>query len=73
LSLPWSIIFVGIFIAIVLQFLGLPIMTVALGFYLPMGTVTIITVGALINAVIKRVNKNDAEQLEAKEEKGTII
>jgi uncharacterized oligopeptide transporter (OPT) family protein len=45
-------------------------MTVALGFYLPMGTVTIITVGALINTVFKRVNKDDAEQLEAKEEKG---
>jgi putative OPT family oligopeptide transporter len=72
-NLPWTIIFIGVFIAVVLQFLGVPIMTVALGFYLPMGTVTIITIGALINAVVKRVNKNDPEQLEAKEGKGTIF
>ena len=72
-NLPWTIIFIGVFIAVVLQFLGVPIMTVALGFYLPMGTVTIITVGALISAVVKRVNKNDPEQLDAKEEKGTIF
>ena len=72
-NLPWAIIFIGVFMAVVMHFLGVPIMTVAIGFYLPMGTVTIIAVGALINAVVKRINKNDAEQLEAKEEKGTIF
>ena len=72
-NLPWTIIFIGVFIAVVLQFLGVSIMTVALGFYLPMGTVTIIAVGAVINEIVKRVNKNDPQQLDAKEEKGTIF
>jgi len=72
-NLPWTIIFIGVFIAVVLQFLGVPIMTVALGFYLPMGTVTIITIGAVLNSVVKLMNKKDPDQLEAKEEKGTIF
>ena len=72
-NLPWTIIFIGVFIAIVLQFLGVSIMTVALGFYLPMGTVTIIAVGAVISEIVKRMNKNDPQQLDAKQEKGTIF
>ena len=72
-NLPWTIIFIGVFIAVVLQFLGVPIMTVALGFYLPMGTVTIIAVGAVINEIVKQANKKDSQQLDAKLEKGTIF
>ncbi|MFV0288431.1 MAG: OPT family oligopeptide transporter [Mycoplasmatales bacterium] len=72
-NLPWAIIFVGMFMALVLLFLDLPIMTVALGFYLPMGTVTAILIGALVKYFIEKMNKKDQEQVDQKLEKGTIF
>ncbi len=72
-NLPWTIIFVGIFLAIVLFLLDLPIMTVALGFYLPMGTVSIVFLGGLLRWMIDRRNANKPAVLEAKVERGTIF
>lgn len=61
-DLPWVMIFIGVFMAIVLQFLNLPIMTVAIGFYLPISTTSIILVGALIRVFIEKMTKNDVER-----------
>ena len=61
-KLPWVMIIVGVFIATVLYFLNLPIMTVAIGFYLPIATTSIILVGALIRVAIERGAKNDTEK-----------
>lgn len=72
-SLPWTIIFVGIFLALVLFILDLPIMTVALGFYLPMGTVSIVFFGGLLRWLIDKRNASKPEVLEAKVERGTIF
>ena len=53
-NLPWVMIIVGVFMAIVLHFLNLSIMTVAIGFYLPISTTSIILVGALVREFIER-------------------
>mgnify|MGYP004470689663 CR=1 FL=1 len=47
-ELPWIMIIIGIVLAIACGLLRLPIMTVALGFYLPMATTSVILVGALL-------------------------
>lgn len=72
-SLPWTIIFVGIFLAIVLFMLDLPIMTFAIGFYLPLGTVSIVFIGGLLRYILDKKNASNPEQLEAKVEKGTVF
>lgn len=72
-NLPWTIIFVGIFLAIVIFLLDLPVMTVALGFYLPMGTVSIVFFGGLLRYIIDKRNSKDEAVLERKVEKGTIF
>lgn len=72
-SLPGEIIFVGIFMAIVLFLLDLPIMTVAIGFYLPLGTVSIVFFGGLIRYLVDRKNKDNKEVLDKKVERGTIF
>lgn len=72
-NLPWTIIFVGIFLALVLFLLDLPIMTVALGFYLPMGTVSVVFFGGLLRWMIDRRNANRPAVLEAQVERGTIF
>ncbi|MEG1131263.1 MAG: oligopeptide transporter, OPT family [Romboutsia sp.] len=61
-ELPWVMIIVGVFMAIVLYLLNLPIMTVAIGFYLPVATTSIILVGALIRVLVEKTSKNDKEK-----------
>ncbi|MCU9809771.1 MAG: OPT family oligopeptide transporter [Paraclostridium dentum] len=61
-QLPWVMIIVGVFMAIVLYFLGLPIMTVAIGFYLPIATTSIILVGALIRVFVEKTSKSEQEK-----------
>ncbi len=71
-QLPWVMIIVGVFMAIVLYFLGLPIMTVAIGFYLPIATTSIILVGALIRVFIEKTAKGEKEK-EAKVANGISL
>lgn len=72
-SLPWTIIFVGLFISLILYMLRLPIMSVAIGFYLPIGTVTIIFIGGLVRVAVNYLNKKDQRKLEKKIDRGTIF
>ncbi len=71
-NLPWTIIFVGAFMAFVLFMLDLPIMTIAIGFYLPMGTVTIILFGALLRVLIQKLYSDEKER-ETRENNGIIL
>jgi len=61
-ELPWHMIIVGVIIGIVLFLLKLPIMTIAIGFYLPIATTAIILVGALIRVLIEKLCKSEAEK-----------
>ncbi|RDY27408.1 oligopeptide transporter, OPT family [Romboutsia weinsteinii] len=61
-KLPWVMIIVGVFMAIVLYFLNLPIMTVAIGFYLPIATTSIILAGALIRVFVEKTSKSDKDK-----------
>ncbi|MDU3336310.1 OPT family oligopeptide transporter [Paraclostridium bifermentans] len=61
-QLPWVMIIVGVFMAIVLYFLDLPIMTVAIGFYLPIATTSIILIGALIRVFVEKTSKEEKEK-----------
>ena len=61
-DLPWVMIIVGVFMAIVLYLLDLPIMTVAIGFYLPIATTSIILVGALIRVFVEKTSKSDKDK-----------
>ncbi len=61
-NLPWPMIIVGVVMALFLFFLDLPIMTVAIGFYLPISTTSIILVGALIRVFVEKMSKNAAEK-----------
>ena len=48
--------------AIVLFLLNLPIMTVAIGFYLPIATTSIILIGALVRVFVEKTSKSDNEK-----------
>lgn len=61
-ELPWNMILVGVTIGIVLFLLKLPIMTIAIGFYLPIATTSIILVGALVRVWIEKSAKSEKDK-----------
>jgi putative OPT family oligopeptide transporter len=61
-ELPWVMIIVGVIMGIVLFLLNLPIMTIAIGFYLPISTTSIILIGALTRLFIERTSKTEKER-----------
>ncbi|MDU5111055.1 MAG: oligopeptide transporter, OPT family [Clostridium sp.] len=61
-NLPWPMIIVGVVIALFLFFLDLPIMTIAIGFYLPISTTSIILVGALIRLVVEKMSDSEKDK-----------
>lgn len=61
-NLPWVMVIAGVVMALVFFMLNLPIMTIAIGFYLPISTTSIILVGALIRVFIEKITKDDYER-----------
>ena len=61
-NLPWPMILVGVVMALFLFLLKLPIMTIAIGFYLPISTTSIILVGALIRVFVEKMSKSEKEK-----------
>lgn len=61
-NLPWPMIIVGVVMALFLFLLDLPIMTIAIGFYLPIATTTIILVGALIRVFVEKMSKGEEDK-----------
>ena len=65
-TLPWSLIIIGAFIAIVVEILGIPVLAFAIGLYLPIHLSTPIMVGGAIKWIVeKRKYSSDAERKEA--------
>ncbi len=61
-NLPWALVFVGVFIALVVEILGIPVLPFAVGLYLPIHLSTPIMVGGLIRFWVdkrKRVSEED--------------
>lgn len=52
----------GVVMGIVLYILKLPVMTIAIGFYLPIATNSIILVGALVRVFIEKTSKSNQEK-----------
>lgn len=61
-DLPWPMILVGVVMALFLFLLNLPIMTIAIGFYLPISTSSIILIGALIRVLVEKLSNSKEEK-----------
>ena len=71
-KLPWGMIIVGIVMGIFFFLLNLPVMTVAIGFYLPIATTSIILIGALVRLFIEKTSKSEPDK-EAKISNGISL
>lgn len=62
-NLPWSMIMIGVFLAVVIEILGIPVLPVAIGLYLPLElSVTIMIGGAVRWFSDRRMKKQGGEE-----------
>ena len=53
-NLPWALVFIGVFIAIIVEILGIPVLPFAIGLYLPIHLSTPIMAGGLIRYFVEK-------------------
>lgn len=72
-TLPWTLIFIGAFIAIVVEILGIPVLAFAIGLYLPIHLSAPIMVGGAVKWVVetRKKYKNEKQKKECVE-KGVL-
>lgn len=63
-NLPWGLVFIGVFIAIVVELVGIPVLPFAIGIYLPVQLNACIMVGGLLRLFIEKVKKNSSDREE---------
>ncbi len=69
---PWLLYVAGIFMAIIINFLGISPLAFALGMYLPIELNTPVLVGGIISHLVIKSSK-DPEVSKARKDKGTLI
>ncbi len=57
-NLPWALVFTGVFIAIVVELIGIPVLPFAIGVYLPVQLNACIMVGGLIRLALDKMKKD---------------
>jgi uncharacterized oligopeptide transporter (OPT) family protein len=60
-NLPWALVFTGVFIAVVVEVVGIPVLPFAIGVYLPVHLNACIMVGGLVRLVLDRI-KGDKDK-----------
>lgn len=58
-KLPWTLVFIGVFIAVVIEILGIPVLPVAIGLYLPLELSVPIMAGGLIRQMTTARSKKE--------------
>ncbi|MDO4556481.1 MAG: oligopeptide transporter, OPT family [Lachnospiraceae bacterium] len=71
-NLPWNMIFAGAGIAIVVEILGIPVMPVAVGMYLPIRTTSAIMIGGLVRMWFEKKKMPSEEARKTAINKGVL-
>lgn len=61
-NLPWALVFTGVFIAVVAEIIGIPVLPFAIGIYLPVQLNACIMVGGIIRLILDKSKKKKAEK-----------
>lgn len=65
-NLPWALVFIGAFIAVLVEIVGIPVLPFAIGVYLPVQLNACIMVGGLVRLALDKLKRS-------KEEKDAIV
>ena len=72
-NLPWALVFIGVFIAVVIEILGISVLPVAIGLYLPLELSACIMIGGGVRYFIERKNNKDTEVGKKKINRGILF
>ncbi len=61
-SLPWGLILIGVFLAVVVEIIGIPVLPFAIGVYLPVQLNACIMVGGLIRLVFDKMKESNRKK-----------
>lgn len=64
-NLPWTLVFIGVFLAIAVEIVGIPVLPFAIGVYLPVQLNACIMVGGLVRLVFDKMNMKDKKKKDA--------
>lgn len=71
-SLPWALVGIGAFVAVVAELLGISVLAFAVGMYLPIHLNAAIAVGGLLSLILTKTVKH-AEELKKRTEEGILL
>lgn len=69
-NLPWALVFIGVFIALAIELLGIPILPVAIGLYLPLELSSTIMLGGIVRWFVDRKRNTEGKN---KDSNGGIL
>ncbi len=61
-NLPWGLVFIGVFIAVVVELLGIPVLPFAIGIYLPVHLNACIMVGGLVRLFVDKIKNSEKRE-----------
>ncbi len=61
-NLPWGLVFIGVFIAVVAEVVGIPVLPFAIGVYLPVQLNACIMVGGLVRLALDKMKRKEEEK-----------
>lgn len=61
-NLPWGLIFIGVFLAIAIEIVGIPVLPFAIGVYLPVQLSACIMVGGLVRLAFDKLIKDEEKR-----------
>lgn len=68
-TLPWGLVFCGVFAAVVIEILGLPVLPISIGLYLPIHLSAPIFVGGLVRKMVEFQKADTEEQTARRKER----
>ena len=63
-NLPWGLVFIGVFISLTIEILGIPVLPFAIGVYLPVHLNACIMAGGLVRLLFEKTRKEKSEKEE---------
>jgi len=71
-NIPWTLVFIGAFLTVVVSLLGIPALSFAIGIYLPIALSACVMVGGIVRLLFERSKREEEEKQELIND-GTLV
>lgn len=71
-NLPWTLVFIGVFIALAVELLGIPVLPFVIGLYLPIELSSCIMIGGVLRWALEKKKYKSGEQKESAISNGVL-